>query len=91
MNETKGALQQAWQGMVRRNDHKRIPQQAPKINLGALLLYTLDIRLARLILIFNLVLILHSPHPKEKCFVVTHFETIFLLLSKLVLSLAPWK
>ena len=73
MNVTKGALQQAWQGMVRRNDHKRIPQQAPKINLGALLLYTLDIRLACLILIFNLVLILHSPPPQRKVFCCNSF------------------
>ena len=76
-------LGEEWQAIT------RVPQHAPKINLGALLLCTLDIRIARLILIFNLVLVLHFPPPK-KCFIVTHFEKTF-WLSKLVLSLAPWK
>ena len=79
---------QAWRGMA--SDHARAPQHAPKIILGVLLARKLDIKIACLVLIFNLVLVLHFP-PKEKCFIVTHFETAFLLLSKLVLSLAPWK
>ena len=66
------------------SDHARTPQHAPKIILGALLSRTLDIKIARLVLIFNLILVLHFP-PKEKCFIVTHFETAILLLSKLVL------
>ena len=72
----------------------RAPQHAPKIILGAELLHTLDIKIARLVLIFNLVLVLHAPRPlplKKKRFIITHFETSFLLLSKYALSLAPWK
>ena len=68
----------------------RAPQHAPKIILGALS-RTLDIKIARLVAIFNLVLVLHVPLPplQKKRFIITHFETSFLLLSKYVLSLAP--
>ena len=79
----------------RLGERSRALQHAPKIILGALLSCTLGIKIARLVLIFNLVLVLHvllPPIPsKKKRFIETHFETIFLLLSKLVLSLAPWK
>ena len=70
----------------------RAPQHAPKIILGALS-RTLDIKIARLVAIFNLVLVLHVPLPplQKKRFIITHFETSFLLLSKYVLCLAPWK
>ena len=45
------------------------PQHAPKIILGALLSYTSDIKIARLVLIFNLVLVLHVPPlPPKKAF-----------------------
>ena len=73
-------LNQVWREMA--SDHERAPQHTPKIILGALLSRTLDIKIARLVLIFNLVLVLHFS-PKEKCFIITHFETTFLLLSKL--------
>ena len=53
---------QAWRGMA--SDHVHAPQHVPKINLGALLSRTLDIRIARLVLIFNLVLVLHPPQRK---------------------------
>ena len=64
-------------------------QYAPKIILGVLLSSTLHLKIACLVLIFNLILVLHVP-PK-KYFIITHFKTTFLLLSKLVLSLAPSK
>ena len=48
-----------------------------KIILGALLSHTLDIKIARLVLIFNVVLVLYDPPPRKKRFVVTHFETTF--------------
>ena len=54
---------QAWQGMA--SDHTCVPQDVPKINLGVLLSHTLDIRIACLVLIFNLVLILHFPPKKS--------------------------
>ena len=75
------------------SDRGRARQHAPKIILGALLSRTLDVKIARLVLIFNVVLILYAPPPsqKKKSFIITHFETTFLLLSKLVLSLAAWK
>ena len=74
-------------------DRGHARQHAPKIILGALLSRTLDVKIARLVLIFNVVLILYAPPPsqKKKSFFITHFETTFLLLSKLVLSLAAWK
>ena len=73
-------------------ERSRALHQAPKIILGALLSCTLDIKIARLVLIFNLVLVLHvPPSKKKKRFIITHFETSFLLLSEYVLSLAPWK
>ena len=80
---------QAWQGMV--SDRMRVPQHTPKIILGVLLSRALQLKIAHLVLIFNLVLILHAPPPQKKYFIITHFETTFLLLSKLVWSLAPWK
>ena len=64
------------------SDHARAPQHTSNIILGALLSRTLDIKIARIVLIFNLVLVLHFA-PKGKCFIVTHFETAFLVLSKL--------
>ena len=74
-------------------DRGHARQHAPKIILGALLSRTLDVKIARLVLIFNVVLILYAPPPsqKKKIFIITHFETTFLFLSKLVLSLAAWK
>ena len=74
-------------------DRGHARQHAPKIILGALLSRTLDVQIARLVLIFNVVLILYAPPPsqKKKSFIITHFETTFLFLSKLVLSLAAWK
>ena len=50
-------LGKEWQAIV------HMPQHMPKIILGALLLHTLDIKIACLIPIFNLVLILHAPRP----------------------------
>ena len=73
---------QAWRGMA--SDHARAPQHAPKIILGVLLSRTSDIKIARLVLIFNL--ILHALPPP-----ITHFGKSFLLLSKYVLNLTPWK
>ena len=55
----------------------RVPRHVPKIILGALLSHTLDIKIARLVLIFNVVLVLYDPPPRKKRFVVTHFETTF--------------
>ena len=72
-------------GFARNGEPSRAPQHAPKIILGALLLCTLDIKIARIVLIFNLVLVLHAPLPK-KHFIITYFEATFLLLSKLVLN-----
>ena len=69
----------------------RAPQHAPKIILGALS-RTLDIKIARLVAIFNLVLVLHVPLPpplQKKRFIITHFKTSFLLLSKYVLGWYP--
>ena len=43
---------QAWQGMA--SDHMCMSQHVPKIILGALLSRTLNIRIARLFLIFKL-------------------------------------
>ena len=57
-------------------ERSRALHHAPKIILGALLSCTLDIKIARLVLIFNLVLVLHFS-PKEKCFIATHFATAF--------------
>ena len=42
-------------------ERSRALQHAPKIILGVLLSCTLDIKIARLFLIFNLVLVLHVP------------------------------
>ena len=75
-------------GFARNGEPSRAPQHAPKIILGALLLCTLDIKIARIVLIFNLVLVLHAPLPK-KHFIITYFEATFLLLSKLVLNWHP--
>ena len=61
---------QAWRGMA--SDHVCMPQYVPKINLGALLSRTLDIRIACLVLIFNLVVVLHSP-PQRKVFYCNSF------------------
>ena len=47
-------------------ERSRALQHAPKIILGALLSCTLDIKIARLVLIFNLVLVLHVPPPQKK-------------------------
>ena len=84
-------MMQAWRGTA--SDRARVPQHAAKIILGVLLLRTLGLKIARLILIFNLVPVLHAPppSPQKKRFIITHFETTFLLFSKLALSLAPWK
>ena len=53
---------QAWRGMA--SDHAHAPQHAPKIILGVLLSRTSDIKIARLVLIFNLVLHALPPPPK---------------------------
>ena len=74
---------QAWRGMA--SDHAHAPQHAPKIILGVLLSRTSDIKIARLVLIFNLVLHALPPPP------ITHFGKSFSLLSKYVLNLTPWK
>ena len=50
----------------RLGERSRALQHAPKIILGALLSCTLGIKIARLVLIFNLVLVLHVPPPKKK-------------------------
>ena len=81
-------FKEAWRGIA--SDPARAPQHAPKMILGALLLRTLHLKIPCLVFVFNLVLVLHVP-PQKKSFIITHFETTFLLLSKLVLSLAPWK
>ena len=76
------------------SDRTRASQHAPKIILGVLLSRTLDMEIAHLVLIFNLSLVLHASPPKKnkkRVFYYAHFETTFLLLSKLVLSLASWK
>ena len=78
--------------LARNGEQSRAPQHAPKIISGALLLGTSDIKIARLVLIFNLVLVLHvapSLPTQKKLLIITHFETSSLLLSKYVLSLAP--
>ena len=59
----KSIIMQAWRGTA--SDRARVPQHAAKIILGALLSRTLGLKIARLILIFNLVLVLHAPHPKK--------------------------
>ena len=46
------------------SDRKCAPQHMPKIILRALLLHTLDIKIACLILICNLAVALHA-HPKS--------------------------
>ena len=45
------------------SDRGRARQHAPKIILGALLSRTLDVKIARLVLIFNVILILYAPPP----------------------------
>ena len=56
-------------------ERSRALQHAPKIILGALLSCTLDIKIARLVLIFNLVLVLHvPPPPKKKAFYYNSFR-----------------
>ena len=47
-------------------DRGHARQHAPKIILGALLSRTLDVKIARLVLIFNVVLILYAPPPSQK-------------------------
>ena len=54
-------MMQAWRGTA--SDRARVPQHAAKIILGVLLLRTLGLKIARLILIFNLVPVLHAPPP----------------------------
>ena len=49
----------------RLGERSRALQHAPKNILGALLSCTLDIKIARLVLIFNLVLVLHVPRPRS--------------------------
>ena len=58
-------------GLVRNGKRSRAPQHAPKIILGALLSLTLDIKIVRLVFIFNLVLVFHvhprpTPSPEKK-------------------------
>ena len=49
-------------GLARNGEqsHACVPQHTPNIILGVLLLRTLDIKIAHLVLIFNLVLVLHE-------------------------------
>ena len=84
-------FKEAWRGIA--SHPARAPQYTPRIILGALLLRILHLKIPRLVFVFNLVLVLHvaPPPPQKKCFIISHFEITFLLLSKLVLSLAPWK
>ena len=58
----------------RLGERSRALQHAPKNILGALLSCTLDIKIARLVLIFNLVLVLHVPPPKKKAFYYNSFR-----------------
>ena len=68
-------MMQAWRGTA--SDRARVPQHAGKIILGALLSRTLGLKIARLILNFNLVFVPHAPPPKKKRFTITYFETTF--------------
>ena len=62
-------------GLARNGEQSRacVPQHTPNIILGVLLSCTLDIKIAHLLLIFNLV-VLHVPPPpippKKKGFII---------------------
>ena len=76
-------LGEEWRAIV------HAPQHMPKTILEALLLHNLHIKIAHLVLIFNLILVLHvpptppRPTPPKKYLIITHFKIAFLLLSKL--------
>ena len=63
------------------SDRVRATQHAFKIILGALLSRTLDVKIARLVLIFHVVLVLYAPPPPKKAFHYNSFRNnIFIVI-----------